>query len=499
MTEKGLESQFSSLLKEAKVYLKNKDIKTVVSAWDFAKSAHAGQKRLSGDPYIIHPLEVAKTLVHWKLDRTSIVAGLLHDVIEDTEYKEKDIEKKFGKPVANLVNGVTKVTSLRLKGSREEVFIETLRKMILVMAKDLRVVLIKLADRLHNMKTLGALPIDKQRENALETLEIYAPLSERLGIGEIKGRLEDLAFPYVYPKEFERINKLSKRYYEQSQNTVEKMQQRLTKELEKNGIKAKITGRRKHLYSLWRKLERKGIGGDFEKVQDIIALRIIVNTDPDCYGVLGIVHAIYKPVPKIGVSDFIALPKPNGYQSIHTKVFSPNSHIVEVQIRTHAMHDQAEHGACAHWMYSSEKNKGVSDRELEDKGIKVGSKLSWVKELVRWQDELADSKEFLEAVKFDALNHRNFIFSPKGDVYDLPQGATPVDFAFVVHTGLGKYIRGATVNDKIVSLDQKLFSGDVVEIIKSKEARRPNRDWLEFVVTTVARREILKEARKINN
>lgn len=491
-----MEKEFKELLVVVKGYNKKADLKKIKDAWEFAKLAHAGQKRLSGEKFVNHPLQVAKVLAEWKLDTTSITAGLLHDTIEDGGATRHDIVEGFGQETARLVDGVTKITELRLRGSKEKEFIENLRKMFFVMAKDLRVVLIKLADRLHNMRTLSALPVNKQKENALETLEVYAPLAERLGIGEIKGQLEDLAFPYVYPKKYKRLKKESGFYYKEAGKHIRGMRVTLMKKLIKEKIKAEIHGRKKHLYSLGMKLERPEIGWDFNKLHDIVALRILVNTVVQCYTALGVVHSIYKPIPHIGISDFIAQPKPNGYRSIHTKVFGPGKRMVEVQIRTHEMHKQAEYGVAAHWSYALAKSKGVKDEILEKRGIRVSQdKLAWVRQLADWQKKITDSKEFYQAVKFDALSHRNFIFSPLGDIYDLPTGATPIDFAYAVHTDLGKFVKGARVDGKIVSLDYKLKSGQVVEIMKSKTPN-VNRDWLDFAVTTTARREIGKHLRR---
>jgi len=490
MTKIEVEKKFSELIEEIKGYNEDADFSLVKRAWEFTKLAHIGQKRLTGEPFVAHPLEVAKRLAVWRLDTTSMIAALLHDTIEDGGAKREDIVSEFGEAVAILVDGVTKVTTLRLKGSREEEFVENLRKMLLVMAQDLRVILVKLADRLHNMQTLYALPPEKQKENSQETLEIYAPLAERLGMGRVKGELEDLAFPYVYPEEYEKLFKRSKPFYKEVEKHIEKMRRSLLKALAEEKVRAEIHGRKKHLYSLWRKLARPEIDEDFDKVHDIVALRIMVGTVAQCYTALGKVHSLYKPVPNIGISDFIAQPKPNGYRSIHTKVFGPGGRIVEVQIRTFLMHEEAEFGVAAHWAYEELKSAGEKDEVLEKKGAVAPKKLSWVRQLIEWQNELADSKEFLRAVKFDALKHRNFVFSPMGDVFDLPVGATPVDFAYAVHTDLVNFIKGAKVDGRIVPLDYKLKSGQVVEILKSKIPKKPNKDWLDFVVTTTARSKI---------
>ncbi len=493
-----MENEFKELIEEVKSYSPNAKFEKIKKAWEFAKLAHYGQKRLSGEAFVLHPLRVSRILASWKMDSTTIVAGLLHDSVEDGGAKEKDIVKEFGIEVWELVNGVTKVTGLRLKGSVEEQFVENLRKMLLVMARDLRVVFIKLADRLHNMKTLGALPKNRQIENAIETLEVYAPLAERLGIGKVKGELEDLSFPYAHPDDFKKVQELMDGYFEKSNATehIDSMKRTILSRLLKDKIKAEVHGRKKHSYSLWRKLLRSEIDWDITKVNDLVAIRILVPEVSNCYVALGIVHNSYKPAPSIGVSDFIAQPKPNGYRSIHTKVFGIEGKIVEVQIRTFQMHAEAEFGVAAHWSYAEAKTAGTDDKILEEKGVFVGEKLSWVKQLVAWQHEIADSKEFLRAVKFDGLGNRNFVFSPKGDVFDLPTNATPVDFAYSVHTKLGNYMHGAKVNGKIVSLDYKLKSGEIVEILTSKTMREPNPDWLGFVVTNIARREINKQLRR---
>ncbi len=491
-----MEEEFKKFIIKLKQY-SDPDVEKIRQAWAFAKLAHSEQKRLSGEPYANHSLEVAKILSSWGLDENSIIAGLLHDTVEDGGATRQDLVESFGEEVALLVDGVTKVTNLRLRGTMEERFMENLRKMVLFMAKDIRVILVKLADRLHNMRTLWAVPADKRYRIAKETLDIFAPLADRLGMGEVKGELEDLAFEYSDSVNFEKTKNLASQRYKEAEAHIKKMKHSLLRRLVDEQIRANVSGRKKHLYSLYKKLTRPGIDWDFDKVHDIVALRILVDTVAQCYIALGVVHSNFKPVPSLGVSDFIAQPKPNGYRSIHTKVFGPGGKIVEVQIRTIEMHEQAENGIAAHWAYALAKSKGATDQALEKKGISVASdKLAWVKQLVEWQQELTDSKEYLVAVKFDALNNRNFVFSPIGDVYDLPEGATPVDYAYNVHTSLAQYIQGAKVNGKIVPLNHKLQSGDVVEILKSKNPHKPNRDWLSFVTTTIARREIGKQLRK---
>ena len=495
-----MENDFREVLKIVKSYNDNKlALDLIKKAWKFAKLAHTGQKRYSGEPYVIHELETAKILTSWKLDTDTIVAGFLHDVVEDGAADLSDIKKEFGEEVARLVDGVTKVSHIKLKKQEiEEEYIENLRKMFLAMAKDLRVVLVKLADRLHNMRPLSYVPKDRQEKIALETLEIYAPLSERLGMGQVSSELEDLAFPYVFPSEYVRVKKGATIYYKKAEENIRKMKRSLLKALSSEGIEAKIDGRKKSFYSLWKKLERLGIEWNFGKIYDIVALRILVKTVTECYTALGVVHRSFKLVPHFGISDFIAQPKPNGYQSIHTRVFGPRGKITEVQIRTFDMHEQAEHGVAAHWAYSDAKRKAViNDQELDKRGVTASEeKLSWIKQLAEWQKEISDSKEFLQAVKFDALRERIFVFSPRGDVFDLPVGSTPIDFAYALHSDLGDYLKAAKADGKIIPLNYKLKSGQVVEILKSKEKRSPNHDWLEFVVTTQARREIGKALRK---
>lgn len=492
------EKQFKHLLTNIEEYNPNADIALVKNAWEFAILAHGNQKRPSGELYIIHIIKVAATLADWKLDTATIVAAILHDTIFAGAAKPSDLENEFPPEIMLIIDGVTQIDKLELRGSKEEKFVENLRKLILVIAKDIRVILLRLADRLENMKTLWELPMDEQVAKARETLELYAPLAERLGIGKVKGELEDLAFPYAYRQEAEELAKESKPYFKKAEKYIQTMKRKFLRLLAQEGLCVEVQGRKKHLYSLWRKITRPEINKDFSKIYDIMALRILVPDVSDCYTALGLVHSAYKPVPYLGISDFIAQPKPNGYQSIHTRVFGPTEKIVEVQIRTFHMHAHAEYGVAAHWGYAEQKAQGLSDEKLE-KGVSVGSdKLSWMKQLIQWQKEMSDSEEFLQAVKFDGLSHRIFVFSPKGDVFDLPAGATPIDFAFRVHTNLGTQIAAAKVDGKIVPLDFCLKSGQLVEILKSKTHRPLKQDWLSFVVTATARSQIKKHLRKEN-
>lgn len=490
-----MSQRFNQILNKVKGYNPSADFSLLKKAYQFAAQAHLGQKRLSGEDFIAHPLAVAEVLVDWRLDTGSIVAGLLHDVVEDGGVKLEVIEKEFGKDIAQLVDGVTKIGEIKLRGTSEDLFVENLRKMIVVMAHDLRVILIKLADRYHNLQTLYVLPSEKQKRIAQETLEVWAPLAERLGIGEMKGKLEDLAFPYAYPQDYQWVKQYSAPYYKKADVYIENVKKEVLKALPEK-IKVQVHGRAKHLYSLYKKLCRPEIDKDINRVYDLMALRIMVETVEECYTALGIVHKLYKPVPSVGVRDFIAQPKPNGYQSIHTNVFA-QGRILEIQIRTHQMHEQAENGIAAHWYFGQKKAGGAKDTQVEAGFFAPSQKMDWVKELVRWQQELVDSKEFLQSLKFDALHHRIFVFSPNGDVFDLPAEATPVDFAYAVHTDLGNRCGGAKVDGKMVSLDYKLKSGQMVQIIPSKSKKGPSSDWLEFVVTQLARREIAKNMRKI--
>lgn len=484
------------IFRTVREYNPNADFELIKKAYVFAESAHAGQKRLSGEPFFNHLLVVANILADWKMDSYSIAAGFLHDTIEDTATTEEIINKEFGETIYLLVNGVTKIGQLKLNESKDEELIENLRKMFLAMSKDLRVVVIKLADRLHNMQTLEFQPPEKQKIVAQETMDIYAPLAERLGMGEIKGQLEDLAFPYLYPEDYKWLLDYSAPGYKEAEEHIKEARQKLMRYLGDEKIRPTIHGRKKHIYSLYKKLLRPEVDRDIEKIHDLVALRILVNTIEECYIALGVTHKVYKPVPALGVSDFIAVPKPNGYRSIHTKIFGPAGRIVETQIRTFEMHEEAEYGVASHFHYAALKTAGASDETLESgKVFSPQEKLSWVKQLANWQQEVSDNQEFMQGLKFDALSHRIFVFTPNGDVKDLPAGATPIDFAYALHTELGDRTIGAKVNGKMVPFDYKIKSGDVCEVILAKESRKPNYDWLEFVVTNLAKREITKGLR----
>jgi len=472
-------------------------LERIRAALEFARVAHADEKRLSGEPMVRHPLRTAIILSSWRMDEDTIVAGLLHDTVEHGAATEKDIKDNFGEDVLNLVKSVTNVSRLKLTGSSDEVFVENLRKMFLAIAKDLRVVFLRLAERIDNLRTLEFLPEGRRQAYAKDSLEIYGILAERLGMWEAKKEIDNNAFQFAYPEEFLKVKNISLAVYRDSGSVITEATNALSKALNRSLINAGIFSRKKDLYSLFTKLKRPEINWNIDAVHDIVAMRIIVKTIPECYQVLGIVHEIFKPVPHLEVGDFIARPKPHGYRSIHTRVIGPKGRILEIQIRTEDMHREAELGAAAHWQMNILKRSGKLTSQSIDKGEWVVPKsLMWVKELSKWQSEIKDSKEFLRAVKFDALAKRIFALSPIGDVYDLPINSTPVDFAYHVHTDLGKYIVGAKADGKVVPLNYIIQNGQVIEIIKSKNAKAPTADWLDFTVSTVARREIKKHLRK---
>ncbi len=461
------------------------DLEKIKQAVDFAYNAHKNQKRKSGEPYIIHPIETALKIIDFNLDNDSVLAGILHDIPEDTKFSLKDIESKFGKDVAFLVDGVTKLGKLKYRGNKLR--IESLRKMFFAMAKDLRVILIKLADRCHNMKTLESLPEEKQKRIASETLEIYAPLAYRLGIVKAAGNLEDLAFPYVYPEEFEWIVKNMEERRKILEVYLKKITPLVKKRLEEENIKVlKVYSRVKHYYSLFKKLQNYDM--DFDRIYDMVALRIIVPTEADCYAALGVVHKYWTPLPG-KIKDYIAMPKPNGYRSLHTTVFCENNKIVEVQIRTPEMHEEAEKGIAAHWHYESLKNskKNISFAPRKE--------INWINQIREWYERLSDSQEFIDSLRVDLFENRIFVLTPKGEAVDLPQGSVPVDFAYSIHSEIGDHCSLAKVNGKVVPLDYELKTGDVVEIITQKN-KKPSESWLSFVKTAQAKRKIRAALRK---
>ncbi len=468
----------------------------IAKAFHFAEKAHQGQKRRSGEDYIQHSIATAIILAEMGMGSKTIAAGLLHDVPEDTAITLAELEKEFGSEIAHIVEGITKLGKIKLRGDKEEYFLENLRKMFLAMAADIRVVIIKLADRLHNMRTLQYNPPEKQQRIAKETMEIYVPLANRLGIGEIKGELADLSFKYLDPENYKKVKELRDKYYHEAEKYLQKAIKELRKDLEKHGIHViKIYGRAKRMYSLFSKLQRHEM--NISQIFDLIAIRIIVPEIADCYETLGLVHEKYRPM--IGrIKDYISLPKPNGYQSIHTTIFGPEGKILEVQIRTPKMHQEAEFGIAAHWIYS-EQEKGIWKNifSKKHKGKVPEKEIQWVKQLRDWQKEIGrDDKEFIEGLKIDFFKNRIFALTPLGDIIDLPEEATPIDFAYAIHTEVGHRTTGAKVNNKMVPLDYKIKNGEVVEILTAKNKKMPNRNWLRFVKTSAARSHIRRALRQ---
>lgn len=483
-----------ALLRQLKSNQLNYDLKQIKSVYFYAKKQYHGHVRHTGEQLIKHPLAVSITLAQWGLDQLSVEAALLHELPEIfPEFKEV-IASKYGNSLANLVDGVHRVGSIKLRSSKDQVFLENLRKMFVALAKDIRVVIIRLADRLHNIKTLDAIPLSKQKRIAVETLEVYAPLAERLGMGKLKGELEDLVFPYIYPEEYQWVIKIAKPHFKYSEENIKASITKIRQILAKNNIKAKTDGRPKRKYSLYKKLLRPEIDRDISKVHDLMAIRIITDEDISCYTVLGLMHRYWKPVPYLGISDFIAQPKPNGYRSIHTKVFDHKGNILEIQIRSQDMHLQAEYGAAAHFAYAEAKAAGAKDEQLQTGvAFRLDNKMSWVNELSSWKEQVQSAHQQEKDLQLDALSKHIYVFSPKGDVFDLPEDATPIDYAFKVHTTLGFYISGIRINGKIGSISQALKSGDVVEIIKSKNIRPASRNWLHVVKTARAKNKIRKK------
>ena len=479
------------LLQKIKENCTNVDLDIVNKAFNLAYEAHKEQKRESGEPYIIHPIDVAVILAELGMDTSTIVAGLLHDVIEDTDYTYDDIKNIFSEEVANLVSGVTKITKMEYK-SKEEQQADNFRKMLLAMASDIRVIIIKLADRLHNMRTLKYMPKEKQKRISKETLDIYAPLAHRLGISKVKWELEDLCFRYLHEEEYyDLVHQISEKRVER-ETYIAQIIKDLYSKLEEAEIDSDIDGRPKHFYSIYRKMVTKN--KSIEQIFDLTAIRILVNSVKDCYEVLGIVHPIYKPIPGI-FKDYIAMPKPNMYQSLHTTVIGPQGKTFEIQIRTFEMHKTAEYGIAAHWKY---KEGDTSDT----KGKSFENKLVWLRDMLEWQKETSDAEEFMEGFKINLFTDEIFLFTPKGVVIDLPNGATPIDFAYRIHTDIGNKCIGAKVNGKIVPLDYKLKTGQIVEILTSNSSKGPNMDWLSIAKSNQAKSKIkawFKKAKKEEN
>jgi len=477
---------FSQLTNKTRGYLPPEKVTLVESAYNFAKKAHEGQLRKSGRPYLEHPLQTALTLAELQLDANTIAAALLHDVPENCGVSISEIETTFGTEVAKLVDGTTKLGKLSLSGeaaTTSETQTENLRKMLVAMAEDLRVVFIKLADRLHNMRTLDALSPEKQHSIARETLEIYAPLSHRLGIWELKWQLEDLSFRFLEPEKYHRVAKLIAARRAQRESLIAQVIQIIESEFRKVGLKAETSGRPKHIYSIYQKMEKyAALGKDFDNIHDLLALRILVSTVPDCYSAVGVIHSLWRPLPG-EFDDYIANPRPNGYQSLHTAVMYGGIPL-EIQIRTYEMHHIAEYGVAAHWRY----------KEREKKDIQFEEKIGWLRQLIEWHRDLSGAEEFLESVKTDIFIDQVFVYTPKGEIKNLPKGATPLDFAYRIHTELGHRCIGAKVNGRLVTLNHQLKNGDIVDIMTTKGAKKPSRDWLNpqlgYIKTSHAREKI---------
>ena len=494
----GIEMDAAALLEKAKEYLPPAKVALVEAAYEFAQKAHEGQLRKSGDPYLDHPLQTATLLAGLQLDAATLAAALLHDVPEDCNVPLSEIEAKFGPEVSKLVDGATKLGKLSLRrgeARKRESQAQNLRKMLIATAEDLRVVFIKLADRLHNMRTLAALSPEKRRSIAQETLEIYAPLAHRLGIWQIKWQLEDLAFRYLEPRQYHTVARLIATRRTQREAFINEITQVLKQELEKAEIKAEIIGRPKHIYSIYNKINRYAAHGrDFDDIHDLFAFRVLVDTIPDCYKALGTIHNLWHPIPE-EFSDFIANPKDNGYQSLHTTVLCQGTTPLEIQIRTYAMHRTADFGVAAHWRY---KEGTSQDKQFEDK-------IAWLRQLIEWQSELG-SEEFLESLKTEVFIDQVFVYTPKGEIKALPKGATPLDFAYRIHTELGHRCIGAKVNGRLVHLNYELKNSEVVEIMTAKAGKGPSLDWLNpdlgFVKTSHARekiRQLFKKQERTQN
>ncbi len=462
-------------------YHPSTNLSLIEKAYEIARDAHKEQKRKSGEPYIIHPLSVAIILADLELDKESIVAALLHDVVEDTALTIEELQQIFGEEIALLVDGVTKLTKLKYSKDKIEIQAENLRKMFLAMAKDIRVILIKLADRLHNMRTLEYMTPEKQKEKARETMDIYAPIAHRLGISKIKIELDDLSLRYLKPDTYQELKGKIEERVQYHEEYIEELVREVSHHISSAGIEAQINGRFKHMFSIYRKMVNQN--KTLDQIFDLYAIRIIVDTVKDCYAALGVIHEMYKPIPG-RFKDYIAMPKPNRYQSLHTTLIGPIGQPFEIQIRTAEMHRTSEYGIAAHWKYKENKNGSTQDTEE--------AKLSWLRQILEWQREMSDNKEFLSLLKsdLDLFSDTVFCFTPTGDVKNLPTGSTPIDFAYSVHSAVGNKMVGARVNGKIVNIDHVIQNGDRVEIITSQNSRGPSRDWLNVVKSTQAKNKI---------
>jgi GTP pyrophosphokinase len=491
MNDKGNETvTIEDIIELARKTQPEADLDVIYSAYELARKAHEGQKRASGEEYIIHPLNVAKILCDMHLDEATISAALLHDVVEDTTYTIEEMQEQFGDEIAMLIDGVTKLGKIEYK-SKEEQQLENYRKLFLAMAKDICVILIKLADRLHNMRTLKYMREDKQKRIASETIEIYAPLANRLGISSIKWELEDLCLRYLEPEIYYDLVESVKQKRRERQEFIDAAIEQLTQMLKDGGIKAEIRGRAKHFYSIYKKMKRDN--KDISEIYDLSAVRVLVDSVRDCYAVLGVIHAMWKPMPG-RFKDYIAMPKSNGYQSLHTTVMT-RGYPLEIQIRTFNMHQVSEYGVAAHWKYK-EAGKSIGAADTYDQ------KLSWLRQMVSLQQELSDPREYVEALKVDVFSDEVFVFTPKGDVIDLPKGSIPLDFAYRIHTEVGHHCVGAKVNGKLVPLEYKLKNGDIVSIITNKANNGPSPDWLNIVASSETRNKIrswFKKAKREEN
>ena len=478
----GYEISIDHVLEQAKTYIKNPDsIAVIERAFELAFQKHKDQLRKSGEPYIIHPIEVAYILAKWQTGPRTIASGLLHDIIEDTEITKEEIAELFDDEIAEIVDGVTKLTKLKYK-SKEKQQAENHRKMLLAMSKDIRVILVKLADRLHNIRTLKFLPPEKQCSIAHETMEIYVPIAHRLGMYRVKAELEDTSLRFLKPEDFYRIAQLIKQKKHEREQQIQEMEDEITAALAEYHIPFEIKGRIKNIYSVYKKMMTRE--KDFEEIYDLLAIRLIVNSVPECYSALGVIHAHFKPIPN-RFKDYIAMPKPNMYQSLHTTIIGPNGNIFEVQIRTKEMDEIAEQGVAAHWAYKEncQITAKQEQREIQDK-------LKWYETLIAYQEEVNDAEKLMKLVKDDIFNANVYVFTPNGDVFDFPPGSTPIDFAYRIHTNLGHKTTGAIVNGKIVTLNYQLKTGDIVEIKSSRNSFGPSEDWLNIVKTSQARHKI---------
>ncbi len=483
MQEASEKKTIEDIITKMKKNNRKTDTKLIMKAYQFALEKHGDQKRKSGEPYIIHPVQVAYTLAELGLDDSTICAALLHDVVEDTNSTYQDLVTEFGQEIASMVDGVTKLSKLNYESVEEEQ-VENYRKMFLAMGKDIRVIMIKLADRLHNMRTLKFLVRDRQIANAKETMDLYAPLANRLGIYSLKWELEDLSFKYLYPEEYREIVEGIAKKREERLQFIEKIENQIKQELKKQRIEAEITGRAKHLYSIYRKMKRDNC--TLDQIYDLFALRIIVNSVKDCYAALGVVHELYNPMPG-RFKDYIAVPKPNMYQSLHTTLIGEKGTPFEVQIRTWDMHRIAEYGIAAHWAYkeaSFAKGKKANVTVTEDK-------LAWLRETLEWQKDMQDPQEFLNTLKTELFEDEVYVFTPKGDIKVLPRGSTPIDYAYSIHAEIGHHMTGCKINSKMMPIITKLHNGDIVEIITSENSKGPSRDWLKFIKSSTAKNKIL--------